>query len=54
MITFLDGVPQPVQPRFRLTGPDTRLARRPSEQAAGGGDGVQTLPAQGREEGPGA
>lgn len=54
MITFLDGVPQPVQPRFWLTGPDTRLARRPSEQAAGGGDGVQTLPAQGREEGPGA
>lgn len=50
MATFLDGVPPPAQPRFWLT----QGARRASEQAAGGGDGVKTLPAQGREEGPGA
>lgn len=36
---------------FWLPGPGTRLARRRTEEAAGGGDAVQTLPAQEREGG---
>lgn len=47
----LHRVPPPAQPRFRLPGPDPGLARRPRESPAGCGDGVQTLPAQGRERG---